>query len=107
MTLLLLGHSFQTTRHSHDLSTHLDHCFDYLRQLLMCDLELTYEAARVDMDGERRAADGWGTVHQCKDWSAINSWMLKNWELEKSSSGWHPPAHKKANKSKGDEFNVK
>ncbi|KEQ74139.1 hypothetical protein M436DRAFT_18667, partial [Aureobasidium namibiae CBS 147.97] len=57
---------------------HLDHCFDYLRQLLMCDLEITYEGARVDPDGMSRAVDGWGTLHQCKDWSAINSWMLEN-----------------------------
>jgi len=57
----------------------------------MCDLEITYESARVDPDGISRAVDGWGTLHQCKDWSAINSWMLKNWNMERGSPGWHAP----------------
>jgi len=43
------------------------------------------------MDGKRRVADGWGAVHQCKDWSAINEWMLDNVEWEMSMEDWKEP----------------
>jgi hypothetical protein len=97
MTMLILGHPLNTgtTHHAHNHPGRPDHCFDYLRQLIMCNLDLTYEPARVDLDGIRRVADGWGTVHQCKDWSAINSWMLKNLERELSMEDWHEPDHNK------------
>jgi len=88
-----LGHAVKTET-KHKVHTHPgrpDHCFDYLRQVVMCNLDLTYESARVDIDGKRRVADGWGTVHQCKDWSAINEWMLENWKLEVSTEGWVNP----------------
>ncbi|KAJ5549175.1 hypothetical protein N7513_006409 [Penicillium frequentans] len=97
--MLMLGHALETgTRHkAHNHPGRPDHCFDYLRQLVMCNLDLTYESARVDIDGERRVADGWGTIHQCKDWSAINNWMLKNLEWEMSMDDWHEPdEHKPA-----------
>ncbi|KIM96587.1 hypothetical protein OIDMADRAFT_58898 [Oidiodendron maius Zn] len=102
LTLLIVGHPLETgTKHkSHNHPGRPDHCFDYLRQLLMCNVDLTYETARVDLDGKRRVADGWGTVHQCKDWSAINSWMLENWEWEISMDDWTPPDH---NKPKGQD----
>lgn len=61
----------------------------------MCNLDLTYESARIDLDGQRRVADGWGTVHQCKDWKAINRWMLENHKLEMSMEDWHEPDDKK------------
>ena len=57
----------------------------------MCNLDLTYETSRVDLDGKRRVADGWGMVHQCKDWSAINAWMLENWKKEMSLDDWIEP----------------
>ena len=93
ITLLVAGHPVDSgTKHkSHNHPGRPDHCLDYLRQLVMCNLDLTYESARVDLDGKRRVADGWGTVHQCKDWSAINEWMLENWDWEKSMDDWTPP----------------
>lgn len=57
----------------------------------MCNLDLTYESARVDLDGKRRVADGWGTIHQCKDWSAIDGWILENRELEYALDDFVPP----------------
>lgn len=89
----MTGHAVKTaTKHqSHNHPGRPDHCFDYLRQVLMCNLDLTYESARVDLDGKRRVADGWGTVHQCKDWSAINHWMLENYEWERSMEDWALP----------------
>lgn len=89
----MLGHALETgTEHkSHNHPGRPDHCFDYLRQLIICNLDLTYEPARVDLDGQRRVADGWDTAHQCKDWKAINDWMLGNFEWEMSMDDWHEP----------------
>lgn len=47
---------------------HVHHCFDYLRQALMCSGDMTVEWPRVESDGSRFAVDGWGVTHQCKSW---------------------------------------
>lgn len=47
---------------------HMAHCFDYLRQSLMCHGDMTLEWPRTEADGSRFAVDGWGIEHQCRDW---------------------------------------
>lgn len=47
---------------------HVYHCFDYIRQALMCHADLTVEWPRTEEDGRRFAVDGWGISHQCKNW---------------------------------------
>lgn len=47
---------------------HVHHCFDYLRQGLMCAGDLTLEWPREEADGSRFAVDGWGITHECKSW---------------------------------------
>jgi len=47
---------------------HVYHCFDYLRQALMCHADLTVEWPRTEADGRRFAVDGWNIEHQCKSW---------------------------------------
>jgi hypothetical protein len=47
---------------------HVYHCFDYIRQALMCNADLTVEWPRTEESGERVAVDGWGVTHQCKNW---------------------------------------
>ncbi|KAJ5976687.1 hypothetical protein N7501_000029 [Penicillium viridicatum] len=63
-------------RHDH-IASHQDHCFDYLRQAIICSADLTLEKARVDEDGHRRATDGWGTEHRCKKWSEVEKVKLE------------------------------
>ncbi|PKK42869.1 hypothetical protein CI102_11916, partial [Trichoderma harzianum] len=53
------------------VDNHVEHCFDYLRQSIMCAADMTIEKARVDPDGHRRAVDGWETTHQCRDWGKV------------------------------------
>ncbi|KAK4444362.1 hypothetical protein QBC34DRAFT_498378 [Podospora aff. communis PSN243] len=53
------------------VDNHVDHCFDYLRQAIMCSADMTLEKARVDPDGHRRRVDGWGTMHKCRDWGRV------------------------------------
>ena len=47
---------------------HVHHCFDYIRQALMCAGDMTVEWPRTEEDGSRFAVDGWGITHQCKSW---------------------------------------
>ncbi|RAQ69252.1 hypothetical protein AFCA_008559 [Aspergillus flavus] len=55
--------------HSHD---HVDHCFQYLRQSLLCcgDTALEGQDPRTDNPG----TDGTGAVHICKDFEGILAW---------------------------------
>ncbi|KAK1691142.1 hypothetical protein BDP55DRAFT_524121, partial [Colletotrichum godetiae] len=58
---------------SHDMD-HLGHCFDLLRQVIMCRPDLTIEVANVVVDG----VTGFDTEHQCIDWAQLMDWMEKN-----------------------------
>lgn len=48
---------------------HHTHCFDYLRQTLMCNMDMTIEhAARSSKTGELRGfVNGLDTEHICRD----------------------------------------
>ena len=53
------------------LHLHLNHCFDYLRQAIMCAGDTALEKAMV-VDGRPiRSVDGWGVEHECRDYSSI------------------------------------
>ena len=47
---------------------HIHHCFDYIRQSLMCAGDMAMEWPRTETDGRRVAVDGWGIPHECKNW---------------------------------------
>ena len=47
---------------------HIHHCFDYIRQSLMCAGDMAMEWPRTEPDGRRIAVDGWGVPHECKSW---------------------------------------
>lgn len=49
---------------------HIIHCFDYLRQSIMCAADSTLER----MDPKTVTTDGWGTTHQCHDYDALFKW---------------------------------
>ncbi|KAG6037210.1 hypothetical protein E4U19_002434 [Claviceps sp. Clav32 group G5] len=55
---------------------HLSHCWDYLRQSIMCSADTTLEwmGSTPDEDG----TTGWGYQHKCRDWSAVFSWAEEN-----------------------------
>lgn len=52
---------------------HVHHCFDYLRQGIMCAGDMTLEWPRTEEDGSRFAVDGWGVSHECKSWVSLIS----------------------------------
>ncbi|KAI0512810.1 hypothetical protein F5B22DRAFT_648402 [Xylaria bambusicola] len=50
-----------------DVAHHSAHCFDYLRQSIMC-------AADTNLEGETEAGPGWGSDHVCTDYDALLQW---------------------------------
>ena len=48
---------------------HLKHCMDYIRQLILCQADMTVEVAAKypAPNGQRFHIDGLGMSHECKD----------------------------------------
>jgi hypothetical protein len=57
---------------------HIYHCFDYIRQAIMCAGDTALERARVVNGRVVRGVDGWGADHWCRDWDAIWKWAEEN-----------------------------
>ncbi|KAF4867812.1 Oxidase ustYa [Colletotrichum siamense] len=55
---------------AHDMY-HLGHCFDLLRQAIMCKPDLTIEIANTTLNG----VTGFGTEHQCINWEELMNWI--------------------------------
>ncbi|ELR10150.1 hypothetical protein VC83_00726 [Pseudogymnoascus destructans] len=51
--------------------SNLGHCFDYLRQAIMCTGDTTLETALVNADDVISGFDGWGVLHECRSYEAI------------------------------------
>ncbi|KAK5736621.1 hypothetical protein LTR17_007278 [Elasticomyces elasticus] len=66
----------------HDLAKgndHINHCFDFVRQALMCNADLTLEWPRsIQDEGKTGFVDGNNIPHQCKDWTEIYKWASRN-----------------------------
>jgi len=51
---------------------HVNHCFDYLRQAIMCSADMSLEKVKVDEYGNPKlAVRGWGTEHKCRNWETV------------------------------------
>jgi hypothetical protein len=48
---------------------HIRHCIELLRQVLMCQPDLTLEVKNLSVGG----VAGFGTEHQCRDWNQLMS----------------------------------
>ncbi|KAF2832743.1 hypothetical protein CC86DRAFT_341428 [Ophiobolus disseminans] len=63
---------------------HLAHCFDYIRQALMCAADSNLEDV-VTMDDENgvtlTGAEGWGSKRVCRDFWGLHEWSEK-WRSE-------------------------
>ncbi|KAI1161917.1 hypothetical protein F5B18DRAFT_653202 [Nemania serpens] len=59
------------TNLTEEVAHHSAHCFDYLRQSIMC-------AADTNLEGETEAGPGWGSDHTCADYDAVLAWANEN-----------------------------
>jgi hypothetical protein len=71
-----LDPSNQEPRH-HLSNSAAMHCFDFLRQAIMCSGDTTIELAQYrGQDGVVRTAHGWNIEHQCKDWGVLWNFVM-------------------------------
>jgi len=57
----------------HNDPHHIRHCFDYLRQALMCAADTNLEVIDWPLGG----STGWGFERQCRDYSEVVAWVEK------------------------------
>ena len=57
---------------------HAEHCFDYLRQGVMCAGDTTLEGPDREVLPNESPLRGWNVTHLCKDWSLLQRWMTEN-----------------------------
>ncbi|KAI0098116.1 hypothetical protein F4776DRAFT_532112 [Hypoxylon sp. NC0597] len=59
--------------------THSLHCFDYLRESIICAADSALEPFRSPFDGgtQGNGVDGFGSVHQCRDFKQLFDWSEK------------------------------
>ena len=53
-----------------DNPPHIRHCFDYIRQALMCSADATLEPVDAVLGG----VTGWSGIHVCRDFSELAAW---------------------------------
>lgn len=58
---------------------HNDHCFNYLRNAIMCTADTTLEG-QIEGDGwdGEAGTDGTGAMHVCKNWDEVVAWAERN-----------------------------
>jgi hypothetical protein len=59
------------------LVAHVSHCFNYLRQAIMCAADPTVESLTESQeeDGSVRLSDeGWETTHICRNWELLKDY---------------------------------
>lgn len=50
---------------------HIDHCFDYLRQSIMCCGDTALEGMQTTLAPGVQGTDGWGVTHVCKRYEEV------------------------------------
>lgn len=54
---------------------HVRHCFDYLRQSLMCSADTNIEPVSKELKG----VTGWGFTRTCRDLDSVKAWAEAHW----------------------------
>ena len=61
-----------TTNHDHDVE-HVKHCFEYLRQSIMCAVDTSLEPFKWEIHG----VDGFGHGRRCRNYEGVFQWAEK------------------------------
>lgn len=63
-------------------SRHVRHCFNLLRQAVLCAADTTLDPLDFSRDGKVIGADGLGTAHVCRDWTKVYDFVWENQRSE-------------------------
>lgn len=67
----MIRYGFYNATGGHEVTAdHMQHCFEYLRRAIMCAADTALEPYKVAHLG----VDGFGSPHQCRDWSILYDW---------------------------------
>ncbi|KAI0443431.1 hypothetical protein F4803DRAFT_316644 [Xylaria telfairii] len=67
-----------TSRVPKETPWHLTHCFDYIRQGIMCCGDVALEGQQTTFPEGFEGSDGWDSKHVCKDYNQILAYLDKN-----------------------------
>jgi len=54
---------------------HLAHCFEYLRQSIMCCGDVALEGQHTTFPAGLKGSDGWDAKHVCKDYGQMMEYL--------------------------------
>ncbi|GKT41442.1 oxidase ustYa [Colletotrichum spaethianum] len=76
--------SAAVNKHSHipEGAWHLQHCFEYLRQAIMCAGDVALEGTQTTFPVGFTGSDGWDAKHVCKDYKQVYDYLDKNRALD-------------------------
>jgi hypothetical protein len=66
-----------------EMPWHINHCFEYIRQAIMCAGDVALEGAATSFPADpvtgedRGGSDGWDAKHVCKDYSQVYDYLEK------------------------------
>ncbi|ORY68520.1 uncharacterized protein BCR38DRAFT_335865 [Pseudomassariella vexata] len=61
-----------------EMPWHLNHCFDYIRQGIMCAGDVAVEGKQTTFPEGFVGSDGWDAKHVCKDYNQVLDYLEKN-----------------------------
>ncbi|OTB13403.1 hypothetical protein K445DRAFT_319950 [Daldinia sp. EC12] len=67
---LTSGHEIPEDHH-----WHMIHCFDYMRQAIMCSSDMALEGLETTFPDHNGGSDGWDSKHVCRDWNDVKSYL--------------------------------
>lgn len=67
---LTSGHEIPDDHH-----WHMIHCFDYMRQAIMCSADMALEGLETTFPDHNGGSDGWDSKHVCRDWDQVKSYL--------------------------------
>ncbi|KAH6669775.1 hypothetical protein B0J14DRAFT_104041 [Halenospora varia] len=54
---------------------HMIHCFDYMRQAIMCSADMALEGLETTFPDHNGGSDGWDSKHICRDYSQVIDYL--------------------------------
>ena len=64
--------------YNHRQDWHVGHCFEYLRQSIMCCGDVALEGAETTFPPGQGGSDGWDAKHVCKDYRQVYDYLEAN-----------------------------
>ncbi|TLS27202.1 hypothetical protein PpBr36_04901 [Pyricularia pennisetigena] len=61
---------------------HINHCFEYLRQTIMCCGDTALEGEATTFPENETGSDGWDATHICKNYDQIHSYLEEKRALD-------------------------